>query len=121
MQRLFSTFANGWPGVGLLLQRVLAATLLVRFGIFTLTRTSFSSSTIPPIIGACLGMFFLVGLWTPVVGVLITTVELWIVLAYVGDPLIPVVIATLGGTVAMIGPGALSLDARLFGRKHIET
>jgi hypothetical protein len=29
--------------------------------------------------------------------------------------------ATIGAALAMIGPGAWSLDARLFGRKRIET
>ncbi|MFZ0479964.1 MAG: hypothetical protein WAL71_12510 [Terriglobales bacterium] len=54
------------------------------------------------------------------VGTLIAVVELWIASACVGDPSIPIVLATLGGTAAMIGPGAWSIDARLFGRKHIE-
>jgi putative oxidoreductase len=30
-----------------------------------------------------------------------------------------IVLALLGSTLAMIGPGAWSIDARLFGRKHI--
>ena len=121
MQRLFSTFANGWPGAGLLLQRSLTAILLVRFGIIELTGTSYSPLMIPQMITALAGILLLVGLWTPVVGTLIAVVELWIVFTGVGDPLIPIVLAALGGTAAMIGPGAWSIDARLFGRKHIET
>ena len=121
LQRLFSTFANGWPGAGLLVQRILTAILLVRIGIISFTSTSVSISTIPQIVGACGGMLLLVGLWTPVVGTLIALVELWIASTYAGDPWIPVLLATLGGTAAMIGPGAWSLDARLFGRKRIET
>ena len=121
MQRLFSTFANGWPGFGLLLQRVLAGIMLVRFGIIQLTDAPFSSSVMPHIFGACAGMFLLVGLWTPVAGTLIAIVELWIASTYVGDPWIPIMLAILGATAAMIGPGAWSIDARLFGRKHIET
>ena len=35
--------------------------------------------------------------------------------------LVPLTLAILGATLAMIGPGAWSIDARLFGRKHIET
>jgi len=120
LQRLFSTFANGWPGVGLLVQRVLAAVVLVRFGIIQLTGTS-STTMILQVVAACAGILLLVGLWTPVVGTLIAVVELWIALTHAGDPWIPIVLATLGGTAAMIGPGAWSIDARLFGRKHIET
>jgi putative oxidoreductase len=126
LQRLFSTFANGWPGFGLLVQRVLAGTMLVRLGIVQLTGTPVSTSmipqnVIPQVFGACAGILLIVGLWTPVVGTLIAVVELWIVSTCVGDPTIPIMLATLGGTAAMIGPGAWSIDARLFGRKHIET
>ncbi|MGA2100009.1 MAG: hypothetical protein ABSG34_02845 [Candidatus Sulfotelmatobacter sp.] len=126
MQRLFSTFANGWPGLGLLLQRILAGTMLVRFGIIQLAGTSvptsmISQSMIPQIVGACAGILLFIGLWTPAVGTLIAIVELWIALTCIGDPSIPIMLATLGGSAAMIGPGAWSIDARLFGRKHIET
>jgi uncharacterized membrane protein YphA (DoxX/SURF4 family) len=119
LQRLFSTFASGWPGVGLLLQRILTAILLVRFGIIGLTGASYSPSMIPQVIGACAGMLLLVGLWTPFTGTLIAVIELWIAMTHVSDPWIPIVLATFGATAAMIGPGAWSIDARLFGRKHI--
>jgi len=95
--------------------------MLIRLGIAQVIAASDSFSTAPQIIGACAGMFLLVGLWTPVVGALIAVVELWTALTGVGDPWIPIVLATLGGTAAMIGPGAWSIDARLFGRKRIET
>jgi hypothetical protein len=54
------------------------------------------------------------------VGALIAVTELWIAITVIRDPWISIVLATLGGTVATIGPGAWSIDARLFGRKHIE-
>jgi putative oxidoreductase len=107
--------------MGLLLQRIVTAILLVRFGIIDLVGTSFSLSMTPQIIAICAGTFLLVGLWTPVVGTLIAVIELWITMTHIGDPWIPIVLAMLGGTAAMIGPGAWSIDARLFGRKHIET
>ena len=120
MQRLYSTFADRWPGVGLLIQRVLVAVVLVRFCVIHLIDSPFSSSMIPHIIAACTGMLFLVGLWTPFVGTLIAVVELWIAVSHVGDPWISIMLATLGGTAAMLGPGAFSVDARLFGRRHLD-
>jgi putative oxidoreductase len=107
--------------VGLLLQRILTAVLLVRFGVIELTRAPLFPAMIPQIIAACAGILILIGLWTPIVGTLIAIFELWIAVNIVGDPWIPIVLATLSATVAMIGPGAWSVDARLFGRKHIET
>ena len=120
MQRLFSTFADGWPGVGLLLQRLLTGAILLDRGIMHLGQASQFVPITPHIIGAGAGILLLAGLWTPVGGALVTIVELWVVSSQVGDPLLPLMLATLGATLAMIGPGAWSIDARLFGRKHIE-
>ena len=121
LQRLFSTFADGWPGLGLLLQRILTAALLVRFEIFELTRTASSTSTIPLIVAGCASLLLLVGLWTPIVGTVIAVIELWIAVTHINDPWIPLILGTLGGTAAMIGPGEWSIDAHAFSRKHIET
>ena len=120
LQRLFSTFADGWPGLGLLLQRLLTGTILLYCGITHLGKASQFVPITPHVIGAGAGILLLVGLWTPVGGALVTIVELWIVLSGVGDPLVPLMLAILGATLAMIGPGAWSIDARLFGRKHME-
>lgn len=120
MQRLYSTFADGWPGVGLLIQRILVAIVLIRFCVIHLTDSPFSLSMVPHIIAACAGMLFLVGLWTPFVGTLIAVVELWIAVSHVGDPWISMMLASIGGTSAMLGPGAFSVDARLFGRRHLD-
>jgi len=120
LRRLFSTFPSGWPAAGLLLQRMLTAVLLVRLGISAVTGTSFSPSMVPQIIGCCAGILFLVGLWTPIMGGLIAVIELWIAMTQTGDPWVPILLASLGATIAMIGPGAWSIDARLFGRRHID-
>jgi uncharacterized membrane protein YphA (DoxX/SURF4 family) len=120
LQRLFSTFADGWPGLGLLLQRLLTGTILLYCGITHLGKASQFVPITPHTIAAGAGILLLVGLWTPVGGALVTIVELWIVSLRVGDPLVPLMLAILGATLAMIGPGAWSIDARLFGRKHIE-
>ena len=120
LQRLYSTFADRWPGVGVLLQRVLVAIMLVRFCVIRLTDSPFSISMIPHIIGACAAMFFLVGLWTPFVGTLIAIGELWIAVTHVGDPWISIMLSTISATSAMLGPGAFSIDAVLFGRRHLD-
>ena len=120
LQRLFSTFADGWPGGGLLLQRLLTGAVLLYCGITHLVKASQFVPITPHFIGAGAGILLLVGLWTPAGGLLVTIVELWVVLSRVGDPLVPLMLAILGASLAMIGPGAWSIDARLFGRKHIE-
>jgi len=120
LQRLFSTFPNGWPGLGILLQRVLATTTLFCYGIPHLRDTSQFASIVPHMLAAVAGILLLVGLWTPIAATMITIVEIWIVWSSAGGLGIPIMLATLGATLAMIGPGAWSLDAHLFGRKHFE-
>ena len=75
--------------------------------------------TIPETAGAVLGLFILAGLWTPLAGALIVPVELWIVFAGGSDIWMSLMLIVFGVTLAMIGPGAWSIDARLFGRKYI--
>jgi putative oxidoreductase len=119
LQRLFSTFANGWPGFGLLVQRLFTGIVLLHNGIAQL-ETPAAGLTAPQTTGALLGLFILAGLWTPVAGALAAAVELWIIFAGGGDVWMALMLAVFGGTLAMIGPGAWSIDARLFGRKQIE-
>jgi len=78
------------------------------------------AAIVPHLIAAGAGMLLLAGLWTPVVGAVVAASELWIVFSGGGGPSISIVLATLGATLAMIGPGAWSIDAHLFGRKHFE-
>ena len=119
MQRLFSTFANGWPGFGLLIQRLVLGIALLYHGTTVLRGVPPVGPIVPELTGSVLGFFILAGLWTPAVGALVAAVELWIVLAGGGDIWMSLMLAVFGGTLAMIGPGAWSIDARLFGRKHI--
>ena len=118
MQRLFSAFPNSWPGGALLLQRVVVAAFLFWFEFGPHTEVRPFALSLPHLIAAGAGIFLLLGLWTPVCGAVIAIVELWI--AFLGDSGISILLATLGGTLAMIGPGAWSFDARLFGRRHYE-
>jgi uncharacterized membrane protein YphA (DoxX/SURF4 family) len=124
VQRLFSTFADGWPGVGLLLLRLLTGASLVHFGIGGLHDGTPPLALILQIIGVASGVVLLVGFFTPVAGVLAAIVKVWIALArfhlHSGDPWIPLAQAMLAAALAMIGPGAWSIDARRFGRKHID-
>jgi len=70
------------------------------------------------------GMFLLAGLWTPVMGALIGLDELWIAFSLNSSQpdsrLVHIFLAVVIAGVAMLGPGAWSIDARLFGRKRFE-
>jgi uncharacterized membrane protein YphA (DoxX/SURF4 family) len=93
---------------------------LIHYGIVELREAHQFASVAPQIIAAGAGILLLVGLWTPVTGALVAIAEVWIAFSPPGDPWIPIILAALGATLAMIGPGAWSIDARLYGRKHID-
>ncbi len=120
VQRLFSTFAEGWPGAGLLLQRVLTSTILLYLGASHLLETARSVPSLPYLIAAVAAGLLLLGLWTPLAGITIALVEIWIFFASSGNWLTAITLASLGLTVAMIGPGMWSIDAKLYGRKHLQ-
>jgi uncharacterized membrane protein YphA (DoxX/SURF4 family) len=124
VQRLFSGFADGLPGTGLLLLRLLTSLALIHFGIAGVLASPPLTTVVLQIIGIGAGILLLVGLWTPVAGTLAAIVELWIALSlyfsHSGDPWIAILQAALGAVLAMLGPGAWSIDARLFGRKRID-
>ena len=53
------------------------------------------------------------------VGVLAGILEAWIGFTQPGTHPFAIILAGLGISLAMIGPGAWSIDARLYGRKQI--
>ena len=123
LQRLFSTFPNGWPGVGLLLLRSCLGIALIYFGIAGLAADpSQPVAFAPNLLAAAGGVFLLTGLWTPVVAGLVALEETWKALSLyrpLGQSvLIHLFLAVLAVGLAMLGPGAWSIDARLFGRKR---
>jgi len=65
------------------------------------------------------GILLLAGLWTPLVGALSAAIELWCAFSPRREPLTHILLVTLGIALALVGPGAWSIDARLFGWKRI--
>jgi putative oxidoreductase len=104
-----------------MLQRLVTAGALVCSGIAHLHASPPPGSVFPQITEIAAGAFLLVGLWTPFMGAIVACREMWIVFSGVGDPWLPLILAALGASLAIIGPGAWSIDARLFGRKQIKT
>ena len=116
MQRLYSTFARGWPGVGLsLCLRVTAAITAFHFGGSAL---SLSRSSMGVIEGA-LALLLCAGLWTPIAGGVLAGLAVWTAFSRTDEPWGLILLAVVGFALAMLGPGAWSIDALLFGRRRM--
>jgi putative oxidoreductase len=120
VRRLFSTFARGWPGGGLLLLRLVAAAALLCQAILPLATGHSLSSVLFAVFAIGLGVLLLLGLWTPIAGILTALFELRNVASRCDNLWLCIFLGALGVALAMIGPGAWSIDARLFGWKRID-
>src|SRR6202030_3280891 len=69
MRRLYSTFAGGWPGVGLLFMRLVIGSALVVRAASKLWIDPPLIVTILAVLSLAAGILLIAGLWTPVVGV----------------------------------------------------
>ena len=120
MRRLFSSFARGWPGVGLLVLRVAAGSSLIARAILVLGNTLTFGTGFFQFFIATAGLLLIIGLWTPVVATVMVLLELRQIISRHGDPASDILLCALAFAIALLGPGAWSVDARLFGWKRIE-
>ena len=67
------------------------------------------------------GLLLWAGLWTPIAGAALAVIAAWSAFSGIGDPWGKILLAVVGAALAMLGPGAWSIDARLFGRKRLIT
>lgn len=129
LKRLFSTFPDGLPGLGLLLLRLTAGLNAFFQGAGFLVSLGTPPWTVWLIglIDVVSGISLLIGLMTPAAAVLLVLGA-----TGAGLPLFPpltsgpfgvkvalVNMIALAVTVFFVGPGAFSLDAYLFGRREI--
>ena len=99
---------------------VLRACVLGSLWMEALSRESFVFASWTGIGLTLLCLFIASGTLTPVVCLICIVIELWLLLLnHVADPFHLVLSICLILVLALLGPGAFSVDAQLFGRRRI--
>jgi uncharacterized membrane protein YphA (DoxX/SURF4 family) len=128
LSRLFFAFPGGWPGVALLLLRaVLGVVILAEGGFYIAEPKPAPADWLMGLSALAAGALLLIGLATPIAGAVVAAGAVG-----VGFSLLPACVPTLfdsrisfifGLTMVFaiigLGPGAFSMDARMFGRREI--
>ena len=121
MRRLYSTFAHGPAGIGLLIIRMVVGFALLTHAVMALVDSPHMGIVLFSVFLATLGLLLLVGLWTPVAGVLAALASFADVVVWQSaDRWYCLRIGMLSFALALLGPGAWSVDARLFGWRRLE-
>ena len=129
LQRLFSTFPGGRPGIGLLILRAAVGTIATVQGILYLLESADRTAFVV-VIGLVLGasgVSLVIGLLTPVASSLVGLCTLGIALSWfrasamalISPRLMAFGVIITAVAIALLGPGAFSVDGYLFGRREI--
>jgi uncharacterized membrane protein YphA (DoxX/SURF4 family) len=129
LQRAFSTFPDGVPGAGLLLLRAaLGVVLLVQSAVCLVDWHVLGFLTLAVgLLTVASGALLLIGYLTPFASVLAGVFCVGCAFSWFAPPNLELLAAKLTAALATViavalvclGPGAFSLDARLFGRREI--
>jgi uncharacterized membrane protein YphA (DoxX/SURF4 family) len=125
LQRIFSTFPDGLPGVGLIFLRFLLGISTIFQAIGMLGSTNAPLQLAVDTLSMLLAIAVLIGFLTPISCGLITIVYLTIgsgsLLVSNGQSssFTALDFAVISAALVLLGPGAFSLDAKMFGRREI--
>ena len=118
MRSEFTGFVRGWEGIGLLLMRLACGGVLMGEAVNRVSGIStWEVFVYIPLMPASLAM--LTGYKTGIAGAATAALEVSLLALGEGNAVVHSLLATLGIALALTGPGAWSVDARLSGWRRI--
>ena len=118
MQRLYSTFPDALPGFGLLVLRLSLAIGALKLGFTGASPAAYAAMSLVTVIAAVMAIAVALGIGTPIAAsVLSLTIGYE---ALIGEQVsLSWALVGVGVSLVLIGPGAWSIDALIFGRRKI--
>jgi uncharacterized membrane protein YphA (DoxX/SURF4 family) len=130
LQRTFSGFPTGYPGFALLLLRLVVggAASSQAWMLITANHGAVNISVVIALLALVIGLALIVGLMTPIASVLLSAGGLLLMadssitghLLLFESGMARLEFIAMSAALISLGPGALSVDARLYGRREIE-
>ena len=130
LQRTFSGFPAGYPGLALLLLRLVVggAASSQAWLLITANHGAVSTGVVVALLAFVTGLALIIGFMTPIASVLLSAGGLLLTvgssvpghLLLFESGMARLDFIVMSAALISLGPGALSLDARLYGRREIE-
>jgi uncharacterized membrane protein YphA (DoxX/SURF4 family) len=130
LQRTFSGFPTGFPGFALLLLRVVVggAASSQAWLLISANHGAVNTSLVVALLAFVTGLALIIGLMTPIASVLLSAGGLLLTvgssvpghLLLFESGMARLEFTVMSAALISLGPGGLSLDARLYGRREVE-
>jgi uncharacterized membrane protein YphA (DoxX/SURF4 family) len=130
LQRTFSGFPTGYPGFALLLLRLVVggAASSQAWLLMIANHGAVNMSVVVALLAFVIGVALIIGLMTPIASVLLAAGALFLTLesgilghqSLFESGMARLEFIVMSVALIFLGPGTLSLDARLYGRREIE-
>jgi hypothetical protein len=126
LQRAFTSFPSGWVGAALLVLRVIVGALTVIEAVLAVAANHALLNLVTAFVAAAAGLALVAGFLTPLMSTFVAVSGAAILIG-LRVPVLQLLdtqtalfeFVSIAAALSILGPGAASIDARLFGRREV--